>query len=148
MEGTSYGGIYSKVTMRDEQGEPVSGWMQNQSEHHVIEAGLKYLRRFKPVRPRRVIGGVIIAAELTFQNAIYAASLLFGAQWRAKSRHVLCPYPYFYRHLFLRWRPCWPGAKSRFSKEHLGVKQRSPFRNNFSPSRRQSLQTGLNNLAI
>src|SRR5215471_1762123 len=49
------------------------------------------------------------------------------------------PYPTIFA---LRSRPCCPGAKFLFSIPHDGLKQRSPFRNNFIPSLRQSLQTG------
>src|SRR6516164_5706259 len=49
------------------------------------------------------------------------------------------PYPTIFA---LRSRPCCPGAKLRFSIPQDGLKQRSPFRNNFIPSLRHSLQTG------
>src|SRR5262249_13672 len=49
------------------------------------------------------------------------------------------PYPMIFA---LRSRPCCPGAKFLFSIPQDGLKQRSPFRNNFIPSLRQSLQTG------
>src|SRR5262245_4652871 len=54
------------------------------------------------------------------------------------------PYPMIFA---LRSRPCCPGAKFRFSIPHDGLKQRSPLRNNFIPSLRQSLQTGPEYLA-
>src|SRR2546428_12996840 len=49
------------------------------------------------------------------------------------------PYPII---LALRSRPCCPGGKFLFSIAHDGLKQRSPFRNNFIASLRQSLHTG------
>src|SRR4030095_1394540 len=49
------------------------------------------------------------------------------------------PYPTIFA---FRSRPCCPGEKFLFSIPHDGLKQRSPLRNNFIPSRRQSLQTG------
>src|SRR5262245_31033088 len=49
------------------------------------------------------------------------------------------PYPMIFA---LRSRPCCPGAKFLFSIPHEGLKQRSPFRNNFIPSLRQSRHTG------
>src|SRR3990172_4330918 len=45
-------------------------------------------------------------------------------------------------------RPGSPGGEPLFSNEHFGVKQRCPLRKSFSPSRRQSLQTGPVYLAI
>ena len=35
-----------------------------------------------------------------------------------------------------------PGGVARLSKAHFGVSQRLPFKNSFSPSRRQRRQTG------
>src|SRR5437667_6088281 len=49
------------------------------------------------------------------------------------------PYPTIFA---LRSRPCCPGGVFRFSTAQEGLKQRSPFRNNFIASRRHNLQTG------
>src|SRR5438093_3446866 len=47
-----------------------------------------------------------------------------------------------------RWaRPCWPGGQLRFSIAHFSVKQRSPFRKSFIPSRRQSRHFAIRILA-
>src|SRR5437016_2482856 len=54
------------------------------------------------------------------------------------------PYPTIFA---LRSRPCCPGGVFLFSTAQEGLKQRSPFRNNFIPSLRQSLHTGPEYLA-
>src|SRR5207249_3386848 len=42
----------------------------------------------------------------------------------------------------MRPRPCSPGGYERRSIAHFSVRQRSPLRKSFMPSRRHSLQTG------
>src|SRR3954468_8105501 len=54
------------------------------------------------------------------------------------------PYPTIFA---LRPWPCWPGGKFLFSMPQEGLKQRSPLRNNFIPSRRHNLHTGPEYLA-
>src|SRR5829696_6998233 len=57
-----------------------------------------------------------------------------------------CPYP---ASILRRAAPCCPGGfVPRFSIEHEGLKQRSPFKNNFPPSRRHNRHTASLYLAI
>src|SRR5436305_988295 len=48
----------------------------------------------------------------------------------------------------MRPRPCSPGGYERRSTPHLSVRQRSPLRNSFCPSRRHCLHWGLVSLAM
>src|SRR5450759_5148246 len=48
----------------------------------------------------------------------------------------------------MRPRPCSPGGYERRSTPHLSVRQRSPLRNSFCPSRRHCLHWGPVSLAI
>src|SRR5256714_4245862 len=48
----------------------------------------------------------------------------------------------------MRPRPCSPGGYERRSTPHLSVRQRSPLRNSFCPSRRHCLHCGPVSLAI
>src|SRR4051812_46224014 len=47
-----------------------------------------------------------------------------------------------YSLFFRRPRPCSPGGEERRSTPHLSVRQRSPLRNSFCPSRRHCLHCG------
>ena len=77
-------------------------------------------------------GLLVKVAELAFENAVVAACFLLFAKLQAVADNLR----------FLASLPCWPGTKLRFSMAHFSVWQRSPFRNNFMPSRRQSRHTG------
>src|SRR5580704_19637613 len=48
----------------------------------------------------------------------------------------------------MRPRPCSPGGYARRSTPHLSVRQRSPLRNSFCPSRRHCLHCGPVSLAM
>ncbi len=133
--------IDHEMTMVDHLASLGAIFRQTHAENHIVQTQFQRLKQVKTGQTTCAACIAEIAAELAFENAINAARFLLCAQLASVVRYTLVT-------AALVTFAVLPGAKPRFSKEHFGLKQRSPFKNNFSPSRRHSLHTGPIYLAI
>ena len=98
----------------------------------VVQAALEHAEQVLAGDALLMRGLLEQVAELAFEDAVDSGGPSAFREAAGRSR----------RSSALRSLPCWPGTKLRFSIAHFSVWQRSPFRNNFMPSRRHSRQTG------